>query len=969
MKSIASNAPEIRTDILTRRLFANDASMYEEMPKAVAFPRNAEDLQFLVQWATDKKMPITARAAGTSLAGQTTGGGLIVDTSRYMSAITDLDAENSTIWVEPGVIRDSLNDFVAPFQLLYGPDTSTTNRCMVGGMIGNNSAGNFSVKYGSTRDHVIAIDAILSDGSRVLFGPLSNEEIEQKMQLQSFEGHIYREMVAIIREHRDTILENSPHSDIKRRNTGYALDRLCVMEPFEPGGEPFNLAKMLCGSEGTLALTVKAKVNLEPLPKYNLLVISQFDDLYEALELTALCVQHKPAAVELVDDVVLNATKGNIALSHNRFFLRGEPRCILITQLDGDDWDDLIAQGDALIDEIRATGKGYHHSLMTDPDEKRRVWDLRKAGLGLLMGLLTENRSPEFVDDTAVRVEDLPNYIRDFEQIMQKYKTSSVYYAHASVGELHLRPSIDVKSQEGLDKMKAIAGEVADIIRRYRGSFSGEHGDGRIRAPFLEQVLGREMVALFERVKQVWDPAHLLNPNKIIFPKPMDIDLRFGPDYHMEKVDTVFKWRKEGGFDMALEACNGAGVCRKLVASGGTMCPSYRATFEERDVTRGRANIFRQLFAGQAADAFGSDELKDALSLCLSCKACKSECPANVDMARMKAEFWHGYHQRKGVPRSHQFFGNPGVLYPMAMLTPGISNSVAASRFGKAVLRRLVGVHPNRSLPKFASKSFRHAFKSSQIIGSPDSRGKVLLMVDLFNDVHDPDVAMAAKRVLEHIGYEVLVSDHSEAGRTHISKGLLDQAKGIADRNIHYLKPFAEQGIAIVGLEPSEILTLRDEYLDLCDVSDLETARLVAKHSFMLEEFLLSEANRRLLKEGFDAGGRSVMIHGHCHAKALVGMGPMMDVLSEAGYLPIDSGAGCCGMAGSFGYEEDTYEVSMQVGEQTLFPSVRALDQGMLICAHGFSCRHQIADGTGRKAEHPAVLLQAVIRGRPLGPT
>jgi len=958
MKPIATNAPEIRTDILTRRLYANDASMYEEIPQAVAFPRNAEDLQFLVRWAAKNEMPITARAAGTSLAGQTTGGGLIVDTSRYMTGITDLDVDGHSIWVEPGVIRDSLNDFVAPYGLLYGPDTSTTNRCMVGGMIGNNSAGNFSVKYGSTRDHVIALDTILSDGSRVEFGPLSNEELDEKLALPTFEGTIYREMVAIILEHRDAIVANSPHLDIKRRNTGYALDRLCHMEPFEPGGEPFNLAKMLCGSEGTLALTVKAKVNLEPLPKFNVLIISQFEDLYEALELTALCVQHKPAAVELVDDVVLNATKGNIALSRNRFFLQGEPRCILVTQLDGDDWDLLVEQGMALIEEIKTTGKGYHHSLMTDPDEKRRVWDLRKAGLGLLMGLLTENRSPEFVDDTAVRVQDLPNYIRDFEQIMQKYKTSSVYYAHASVGELHLRPSIDVKSQEGLDKMKSIAAEVAEIIRKYRGSFSGEHGDGRIRAPFLELVLGREMVALFERVKEVWDAGQLLNPNKIIHPKPMDEDLRFGPDYHMAKIDTVFKWRKEGGFDMALEACNGAGVCRKLVASGGTMCPSYRATFEERDVTRGRANIFRQLFAGHAAEAFGSEELKDALSLCLSCKACKSECPANVDMARMKAEFWHGYHQRHGTPWAHQFFGNPGVLYPLAMITPGLTNIIAGSSLGKMAMRRWIGVHPKRSLPKFAAKSFRSKLRQEHLPGSVATRGQVMLMVDLFNDVHDPDVAMSAKKVLEHLGYEVHVSDHAEAGRTHISKGLLDKAKEIAVRNIRYLHEYVSKGISIVGLEPSEILTLRDEYLDLCDDVDLEAAKSVAQNSFMIEEFLLLDGNRPMLKERFDAGGKAVMVHGHCHAKALVGMSAMMEVLSEVGYLPTDSGAGCCGMAGSFGYEEETYEISMQVGEQTLFPAVRSLDQGMLICAHGFSCRHQIADGTGRKAEHPAVLVE-----------
>jgi FAD/FMN-containing dehydrogenase/Fe-S oxidoreductase len=964
MKAISNSAVDIRTDMLTRRLYANDASMYEELPQAVAFPRNANDIRYLVRWAADLKMPITARAAGTSLAGQTTGGGLIMDTSRFMTDIQELDVDNHRVWVQPGVIRDTLNQHVAPFNLLYGPDTSTTNRCMIGGMIGNNSAGNFSVKYGSTRDHVLAIEAVLSDGSIVTFGDLTQNELDEKLKLDSLEGHIYREMIDLVRQHRQTILENSPHAEIKRRNTGYALDRLCMMEPFEPGGEPFNLAKFLSGSEGTLAMTSKAMVNLEPLPRFNVLVISQFDDLYEALELTAQCVMHKPAAVELVDDVVLAATKGNIEQSRNRFFLIGEPRCILITQLDGDDLPSLLAAGDALVDELKASGKGYHHALMQDADEKRRVWDLRKAGLGLLMGVLTDNRSPEFVDDTAVRVEDLPNYIRDFEQIMQKYKTSSVYYAHASVGELHLRPSIDVKSQEGLDKMKAIAAEVALIIRKYRGSFSGEHGDGRIRAPFLEQVLGREIIDLFERVKEIWDPSHLFNPNKIIYPKPMDTDLRFGPDYKMAKVDTVFKWRKEGGFDMALEACNGAGVCRKLIASGGTMCPSYRATLEERDVTRGRANIFRQLFAGVGADAFSSEELKDALSLCLSCKACKSECPANVDMARMKAEFTHGYHQKKGIPRNHLFFGNPGRMYPLAMMTPAISNMMAASSVGKKALKRLFNVHPSRNLPQFAKKSFRTIHKRRKAEGSTYTRGQVVLLVDLFNDVHDPAVAQAAYHILERLGFEVIVPDITESGRTQISKGLLDQARTIADKNVHALIEYARREIPIVGLEPSEILTLRDEYLDLVDDIDLDDAREVARNTYMLEEFLLRDDLKDAMHANFNAEQKHVKVHGHCHAKALVGVDPLMDVLRLVGYQPVDIGAGCCGMAGSFGYEVDTYSVSMQIGEQTLFPAVRSTPSTTPVCAHGFSCRHQIADGTGRQADHPAVLIYSVIGDR-----
>lgn len=954
--------PEIRTDILTRRLYANDASMYEEIPQAVAFPKDAEDIQFLVDWARNHQMPITARAAGTSLAGQTTGGGLVIDTSRFMNGISTIDSQEKTVWVEPGVIRDQLNDRAAALNLQFGPDTSTTNRCMLGGMIGNNSAGNFSVKYGSTRDHVIALDTVLSDGSRVEFGPLTNAELDEKLRLSTLEGSIYRGMVELIRNHRELILENSPHLDIKRRNTGYALDRMCLMEPFQVGGEPFNLAKLLCGSEGTLALTLKAKVQLVPLPKLNLLIISQFNDLYEALELTSLCVSHKPTAVELVDDVVLGATKGNIEQSRNRFFLVGEPRCILITQLDADDTDELHQKADRLLSAIKKSGYGYDHRIMTDTDEKRRVWDLRKAGLGLLMGVLSENRSPEFVDDTAVRVDDLPNYIRDFHVLMDKYKTTSVYYAHASVGVLHLRPSINVKSSEGLLKMKDIASEVAILMRKYRGSFSSEHGDGRIRAPFLEIAVGPEMLRLYQEVKQLWDPENILNPHKIVYPKPMDTDIRFGADYRMPKMDTAFHWRKEGGFDMALEACNGAGVCRKLVSSGGTMCPSYRATFEEKDVTRGRANLFRQLFSGEGQDAFKSEEIKDALSLCLSCKACKTECPASVDMARMKAEFWHGYHQRKGIPLSHRFFGNPGKIYPLANVFPSITNRIAGSSLGKSIFKHLLDIHPERNLPLFAKKSFRSTIKHSPINNSTDPKNRVLLMVDLFNDVHDPEVAHAATIVLETLGYKVLISDHAEAGRTQISKGLLSDAKKIVERNIHYLKSFAEQDIPIIGLEPSEILTLRDEYLDLCDQEHLETARHVANNAFLLEEFLLLDSHRDRLIERFDGQKQEVLVHEHCHSKALLASKPSLELLSIVGYQPKDSGAGCCGMAGSFGYEKSSYEVSMQVGEQTLFPKVRSINKDVLICAHGFSCRHQIADGTQREAVHPAILLKEVLK-------
>lgn len=952
---------DLRTDLLTRRLYANDASMYEELPQAVAFPRSAAEIQALVRWAIEQKLPITARAAGTSLAGQTTGAGLILDVSRFMTTIEPLEEGRDEIWVEPGVIRDTLNDYLAPHRLLYGPDTSTTNRCMIGGMIGNNSAGNFSIKYGSNRDHVLALDTVLSDGSRVRFGPLSLLELEAKKQLPTLEGHIYREICGLIDEHRDTILKHAPHPEIRRRNTGYALDQLCIMQPYVQDGPPFNLAKLLCGSEGTLALTTKALLHLEPLPSHNLLVISQFHDLFEALETTAVCVTYKPAAVELIDDLVLNATKGNIEQTRNRFFLEGEPRCILITQLDGDDPDELRSQGSALVAHLQQTGKGYHHQVMTDADHKKRVWDLRKAGLGLLMGLHTEHRSPEFVEDTAVRVVDLPAYISDFMEIIRKYDTHSAYYAHASVGELHLRPSIDVKSREGLDKMIAITKEVADLVRKYRGSFSGEHGDGRIRAPFLERVLGPEMVRLFEQVKLIWDPEYRLNPHKIVHPKPMDADLRFGASYKVPPIDTVFQWRNEVSFDLALEACNGAGVCRKKVGSGGTMCPSYRATFEERDVTRGRANLFRQLFVKMGNEAYASEDLKEALSLCLSCKACKSECPASVDMARMKAEFLNGYYKKKGKPLSTYFFGYPSRFYPLAQLAPGITNAISRSSLGKTLLKQVLGIHPHRTLPAFSSSGFKAKRYPQYLNGQTNYDKTVVLLVDLFSQAHDPEIPEAICRILTQLGYHIIVDKQRVFGRTQLSKGLVTEAKTIAQHTIDHLFTFASKGIPLIGIEPSELLTLRDEYLDLCDAEQLEKAQKVASMSFLFEEFLTREEVVSQLSKQYDAKGTQVYVHGHCHAKALVGMQPFIGCLTSVGFQTVDMGTGCCGMAGSFGYEKDTYDISMKVGEEKLLPTVRALSPSSLVCAHGFSCRHQIADGTGKKAQHPAVLIDSVL--------
>ena len=963
----------IYTDQQTRRLYANDASMYEQLPRGVAFPKTSDEISALVRRAEREQFSITARSAGTSLAGQATGEGVIMDVSRHMNGILDLDAQNRTAHVQPGVIRDTLNRAAARHNLLFGPDTATTNRCMMGGMIGNNSCGSFSIKYGTTRDHILEIEAVLSDGSVALFKPLNPDELRGKMKLDTLEGKIYREMLKLVERNRESILEAYPHPEIIRRNTGYALDRLCSMQPFDPEGRPFNLAELLCGSEGTLAMTASARVNLSEVDPLRRVVVPHFHSIREAMQATVEAVGFEPAAVELVDQIILDATKGNIEQRKNRFFLQDEPHCILIIQFEGDDPEELEEKTRKLKERLQSRQLSYAIPVISDPGRIDRVWELRKAGLGLLMGLGSDSRSPSFCEDTAVRVRDLPDYVEEFQALLDKYNTQCVFYAHASVGELHLRPVIDLHTQEGIQKMKAMAEEIAELVSKYRGSLSGEHGDGRARAPYIEKVLGPEMMKLLQQVKEIWDPGYRFNPGKIVRAKPIDEDLRYSDAYRIPDIDAVFKWRREGSFGDALELCNGAGVCRKLAESGGTMCPSYMATREEKDSTRGRANLFRQLFSGKEAGAFSSEELRDALDLCLSCKACKSECPANVDMARMKAEFMQGWHEENGISAAERFFGQAAKLYPLAAQWPSVSNRLLRSRVGKALLKHLLNVHPQRDLPAFARQRFREWFRENRserasrgrsfdtrpTANSAAGRNKkqVALLADIFTDYHDPGIGKSAVKVLESLGYEVVLPEIAELGRTQLSKGLVTEAKKLAEANIDKLYEYSSRNIPIVGLEPSEILTLRDEYPDLCEDERLEMARSIAGQAYQFEEFVVQAegdlpTHRPLPK---------VWVHGHCHAKSLVGMEPTMEALARAGYEAEELKTGCCGMAGSFGYERDHYEVSMEIGELVLFPSVRELPDDALICAPGFSCRHQIRDGTGRGARHPADLLAEAI--------
>ena len=950
---------KIHRDGLTRKLYATDASIYEEMPTGVSFPKNIHDIQNLVLKAIEEGFTITARSAGTSLAGQTTGNGVIMDVSRFMTSINQIDPENRKVTLEPGVIRDTLNRALAEHGLQFGPDTATTNRCMIGGMIGNNSCGSFSIKHGTTREHTLEVDTVLSDGSIATFKALTRDELDAKCKQDDLEGQIYRDMIDLLLKHKDDIPKHYPHPDIKRRNTGYALDRLCDMDPILPGGRPFNLAELLCGSEGTLALTASATLNLVPLPKVKNLVIPQFHSLHDAMLATVEAVQWEPAAVELVDDIILNATKGNIEQRKNRFFLEGDPACLLIIQFEGDTDEEIAAKASGLANRLKELGLGYAHPILFDPLLMARVWELRKAGLGLLMGLGAESRSPTFVEDTAVRVEDLPAYVKDFQQILKKHNTTCVFYAHASVGELHLRPMMDLTQPEGLQTMKEMAHEVALLVKKYRGSLSGEHGDGRTRAPYIEIVLGKEMIPILKRVKQIWDPENRFNPGKITDPKPIDTDLRFSPDYVSPDVNTTFQWRNQGGFAGAIELCNGAGVCRKLAQSGGTMCPSYHATRDEKDSTRGRANVFRQLFSGEQKEAFQSEELKEALEYCLSCKACKSECPANVDMAKMKAEFTHGWHREKGFTMGEYFFGHPDKFYPLASLFARMANLVNRQKPVKKILEKVLGVDSRRNLPEFASETFMKWYKKNHRHYEKEGNREVVLLVDLFTNYHEPEVAVSALKVLHYLGFNVLVPGVYATGRPQISKGFLDHAKQLCVDNIHRLLPYAEKDIPIVGLEPSELLTLRDEYLDLCEDSDLDSAKRISDQTFLWEEFLNMEL---AASEPVNPGkGQSVFVHGHCHTKALIGNDSLIQAFKQMGFKPVELKTGCCGMAGSFGYQSDKYELSMKIGDEALFLALNELPENAILCSPGFSCRHQIADGVQKKSEHPAVIMANAI--------
>lgn len=953
-----------------RRIYSTDASEYQEMPLAVALVEAESDLPTLIRFARQHGLSLIPRAAGTSLAGQVVGNGLVVDLGR-LNKILSVDAGQRRVRVQPGVVRNELNQFLQPHGLLFGPETSTANRAMIGGMVGNNSCGSNSVVYGSVRDHLVSCRGFLSDGSEVTFAALTTEEFATKCEGDSLEASIYRECRDLLSDegNRNTITQRFPKASIPRRNTGYALDQLMDAQVFDPGSDkPFNLCRLIAGSEGTLFMGVEFELDCNPLPPpYSALLCGHFETVLESLNAVSLALAESPFAVELIDRNILEATKRNREQLQNRFFVEGDPGAILVIDIRRESQEEVDAALAHLINNLKFAQLGYAYPILRGADQGK-VWELRRAGQGLMSNIPGDEKPREVVEDTAVDVKDLPAYIEEFDTIMrEKHGIDCVYYAHAGSGELHTRPMFNLKTKEGLKKFRDVAEDIAALVRKYNGSLSGEHGDGRLRGEFIPQMVGEECYAMMRRIKRAFDPDNCFNPGKIVDAPPMDTQLRYGPDKPYPEYETIFDFSDTHGFLHEAEQCNGSGDCRKSHLAGGTMCPSYMATKREKDTTRARANILRQTITEGPQNAkavWSSAEAKEVLDLCLSCKACKSECPSNVDMAKLKAEFLQHYYDNHGAPLRAKLIANYVSSQKLTRAVPWAWNALFGNESIRQMLNFLVGFHPQRTIPQAPKQTLKTWFKRHTPHPQAGKVGKVWLFNDEFTNFSDPHVGIKAVELLERLGYAVELAPVEESARTWLSKGFVRQAQHIVNHNTEALhgKVTAEQ--PMVGIEPSAILTFRDESIDLARGELKDRAKAVAAHCWTFEEFIVREHEAgRISSDSFVDDERIVRLHGHCYQKALVGVQPSLKALCvPRNYAVVLIPSGCCGMAGSFGYEHEHYQVSMQVGELVLFPAVRAADENDLIAAAGTSCRHQIHDGTKREALHPAEILHAALK-------
>lgn len=981
-------AGEVRFDRYSRMLYSTDASLYQITPIGVVIPKTVDDIQATMEIAARHQVPVLPRGSGSSLAGQAVGAAIVIDCSKYLDQVLAIDAEARTVTAQPGIVIANLNKLLSKHKLMVGPDPASAERASLGGSIGNNATGSHSILYGMMADNVVGVKAFLADASQAYFGPVEPAALAAKARSASLEGHIYQTVPQIVQRVLPDIISRWPKH--WRRASGYNLDRLAaaLLPPeqrnqlslgtrFRPEVcnpaliDHFNLAQLLTGSEGTLAVMTELTVKLVPTPARTGLAVIHFDDVIAACAAVPDILEMEPSAAELMDRQMIVLARAQPEWARKLHFVEGDPAGVMLTEFYGADEAELVSQIERLENHLRR--RGYKGTIVRvlAPAKVNDVWAVRKAGLNILMSRRGDLKPVPGIEDVSVPQERLAEYISELLKFcMEEQQIPEVgVYAHASAGCLHVRPLLNMKKQHDVELLQIMGDFATDLCIKYSGAMSGEHGDGLARSAFNPRLFGSTLYSALQEVKAAFDPHNLLNPGKIVDAPAPTTHLRMGPNYQTISLETVFDWGADGGYAPAIEMCNGAAVCRKLGA--GTMCPSFMATKDEHDTTRARANALRNALSGFIPpDELFSPEMYDVMDLCLGCKACKSECPSSVDMAKIKAEYLVHYYDHNGLPLFNRMMGLLPMLNKVLYQTvPGLTpliNWGLRSPLAKAVLARL-GVHPARTLPEYGPKSFEswfgeHHREVRNITPHSEFRTphSVILFHDTWTNYNERSIGMAAVRVLEAAGYTVYLAVGRECcGRPLITGGQADKAKRWVDHNVALLAPYAHQGIPIVGIEPSCILTLRDEYVSLA--SDQKRVRILAEHAFTFEEFVVNESNAGRFAPTWRSQPGQALLHGHCHHKALVGNESSVAALKAAGYTVEVIPSGCCGMAGDFGYEIGHYEISRTIGEDRLFPAVRAAAPEVTVVASGTSCRHQIEHFTGRQPVHLVEALAAAL--------
>ncbi len=944
---------ELYLDETHRMLYSTDASDYSEKPLGVAYPKSKDDIKTIIKFCYEHSIPIIPRGGGTSLAGQVVGNGLVVDISRYMTRIIEINSQDRYCWTETGVIPDVLNKELEPYNLFWGPETSTSNRNTIAGMVGNNSCGTHFPVYGNTRENLLEVKGFLSDGSEVHFTQLSKKEFETS---NGKEKEIISKIIDLLIDDRlqKTIKDVFPKPTIRRRNNGYAVDYLIDSDLINHNGKPINLCNLIAGSEGTLVFLTEIKLRLvERPPKFVGVIAAHFENLYESLKANILAIENGATASELIDNTIIELSKQNPIQVRNNFFVEGNPEAILVIEQTGNSEEELEMKLQKVVRLLKENGLGYCYPIIKG-NEINRIWELRKAGLGLLSNITSDERSVTVIEDTAVDIHDLPEYTKELIQRMNKLGIKIITYAHAGSGELHFHPILNLKTPEGVEQYRQVIWETAKIVKKYRGSLCGEHGDGRLRAELIPFMYSDEIYDLFKNIKAIFDPKGILNPGKIVDAPRMNTSLRIDYRTKLPEINTYFDYSGDNGFHHAIERCNGSGDCRKPNGFAGVMCPSYRATLNEKDSTRARANILREILINSSKpNPLASSEIKEVMELCLSCKACKSECPSGVDITKYKAEFLQHFYDEYGTPMSSKLIAYLPKLNRLLSFFPDFSNSILQNSIVKTILFKLLNFNKERNLPKYSNQTLIDWYKKKYI--AKETEKVVYLFADEFTNYNDAEIGIKAIKLLDYMGFKVIIPNHIESGRTYLSKGLVKKAKTVAEKNVELLHSIISNDKPLIGIEPSAILTFRDEYPELVSEQLYDKAKQLAKNCLLFDEFFLKYFEPNAIA---NEQNKTVHLHTHCYQKALTKEGTLVQMIEKAtGYKVRQIQSTCCGMAGAFGYENDKYEISIKIANLNLIPYINKLQEDDVVLANGTSCRHQIKELTGKRALHPIELL------------